>query len=120
MGDVIKVFTGSGSIDFDDRGDLDLTKQIEVLKARIADLESIEETHRMRYLFRTEIDFFAKKNKLKILNQFNWLEFQNPDFLDLLSLQYNTKWEDYLSIFSKITHQQAHSSPFYYATYVRM
>ncbi|MAX79164.1 MAG: hypothetical protein CL843_03195 [Crocinitomicaceae bacterium] len=44
-------------------------------------------------------------------------EFQNPDFLDLLSLQYNTKWEDYLSIFSKITHQQAHSSPFYYATY---
>ena len=30
----------------DDRGDLDLTKQIEVLKARIADLESIEETHR--------------------------------------------------------------------------
>ena len=46
MGDVIKVFTGSGSIDFDDRGDLDLTKQIEVLKARIADLESIEETHR--------------------------------------------------------------------------
>ena len=31
---------------FDDRGDLDLTKQIEVLKARIADLESIEETHR--------------------------------------------------------------------------
>ena len=30
----------------DDRGDLDLTKQIDVLKARIADLESIEETHR--------------------------------------------------------------------------
>tara|TARA_Y100001951_G_C11139905_1_gene183040 strand:+ start:82 stop:333 length:252 start_codon:yes stop_codon:yes gene_type:complete len=30
----------------DDRGDLDLTKQIEMLKARIADLESIEETHR--------------------------------------------------------------------------
>ncbi|BCV06297.1 MAG: hypothetical protein CM15mV129_670 [uncultured marine virus] len=29
-----------------ERGDLDLTKQIEVLKARIADLESIEETHR--------------------------------------------------------------------------
>ena len=31
---------------FDDRGDLDLTKQIDVLKARIADLESIEETHK--------------------------------------------------------------------------
>ena len=31
---------------FDDRGDLDLTKQIEVLKARIADLESIEEIHK--------------------------------------------------------------------------
>ena len=30
----------------DDRGDLDLTKQIDMLKARIADLESIEETHR--------------------------------------------------------------------------
>ena len=30
----------------EDRGDLDLTKQIEVLKARIVDLESIEETHR--------------------------------------------------------------------------
>ena len=31
---------------FDDRGNLDLTKQIDVLKARIADLESIEETHK--------------------------------------------------------------------------
>ena len=31
---------------FDDRGDLDLTKQIDVLQARIADLESIEETHK--------------------------------------------------------------------------
>jgi len=31
---------------FDDRGDHDLTKQIEMLKARIADLQSIEETHR--------------------------------------------------------------------------
>ena len=39
MGDVIKVFTGSGSIDFDDRGDLDLTKQIEMLKQEIADLK---------------------------------------------------------------------------------
>lgn len=43
-------------------------------------LDTIEETHRMRYLFKTEIDFFAKKNKLKILNQYNWLEFQNTDF----------------------------------------
>ena len=33
MGDVIKTFTGSGSIKFDDRGDLDLTKQIEMLMA---------------------------------------------------------------------------------------
>ena len=31
---------------FDDRGNLDLTKQIDVLQARIADLESIEETHK--------------------------------------------------------------------------
>ena len=31
---------------FDDRGQHDLTKQIDMLKARIADLESIEETHR--------------------------------------------------------------------------
>ena len=31
---------------FDDRGDHDLTKQIEMLKARIADLESIDEVHR--------------------------------------------------------------------------
>ena len=30
----------------EDRGDLDLTKQIEVLKARIVDLESIEEVHK--------------------------------------------------------------------------
>tara|TARA_R100000664_G_scaffold31164_1_gene44524 strand:+ start:386 stop:637 length:252 start_codon:yes stop_codon:yes gene_type:complete len=30
----------------DDRGDLDLTKQIEVLKDRLADLQSIEETHK--------------------------------------------------------------------------
>ena len=43
-------------------------------------LDTIEETHRMRYLFKTEIDFFAKKNKLKIINQFNWLELKNPDF----------------------------------------
>jgi predicted RNase H-like nuclease (RuvC/YqgF family) len=40
MGDVIKTFTGSGSIKFDDRGDLDLTKQIEMLKQEIADLKS--------------------------------------------------------------------------------
>jgi len=44
-------------------------------------------------------------------------KYQNPDYIPLLSLQYNTKWEDYLNIFSKIKHQQAHSSPFYYATY---
>ena len=31
---------------FDDRGDHDLTKQIEMLKARIADLESIDEVHK--------------------------------------------------------------------------
>ena len=31
---------------FDDRGQHDLTKQIDMLKARVADLESIEETHR--------------------------------------------------------------------------
>lgn len=43
-------------------------------------LDTINETHRMRYLFKTEIDFFAKKNQLKILNQYNWLEFENPDF----------------------------------------
>ena len=39
MGDVIKTFTGSGSIKFDDRVDLDLTKQIEMLKQEIADLK---------------------------------------------------------------------------------
>ena len=39
MGDVIKTFTGSGSIKFDDRSDLDLTKQIEMLKQEIADLK---------------------------------------------------------------------------------
>ena len=31
---------------FDDRGQHDLTKQNDMLKARVADLESIEETHR--------------------------------------------------------------------------
>ena len=31
---------------FDDRGQNDLTKKIEELQARVADLESIEETHR--------------------------------------------------------------------------
>ena len=31
---------------FDDRGQHDLTKQIDMLKARIADLESIEEVHK--------------------------------------------------------------------------
>ena len=30
---------------FDDRGQHDLTKQIDMLKARVADLESIEEVH---------------------------------------------------------------------------
>lgn len=43
-------------------------------------LDTIKETHSMRYLFKTEIDFFAKKNQLKILNQYNWLNFNNPDF----------------------------------------
>ena len=31
---------------FDDRGENDLTKKIEELEARVADLKSIEETHR--------------------------------------------------------------------------
>lgn len=43
-------------------------------------LENIKETHSMRYLFKTEVDFFAKKNQLKILNQYNWLNFNDPDF----------------------------------------
>lgn len=43
-------------------------------------IDSIEETHKMRYLFKTEIDFFAKKNNLKIINNFNWLKFNEPDF----------------------------------------
>ena len=33
-------------IQFDDRGPNDLTKEIDELKARVADLQSIEETHR--------------------------------------------------------------------------
>ena len=43
-------------------------------------LDTIKETHSMRYLFKTEIGFFAKKNQLKILNQYQWLNFNNPDF----------------------------------------
>jgi SAM-dependent methyltransferase len=43
-------------------------------------IDTIKETHSMRYFFKTEVDFFAKKNQLKIVNQFQWLNFNEPDF----------------------------------------
>jgi hypothetical protein len=41
-------------------------------------------------------------------------EFQNEDFVPLLKLQYQDDFEGYFNFFSKTTHQQTHSSPFYF------
>ncbi|MFZ6053175.1 ArnT family glycosyltransferase [Halocola ammonii] len=42
---------------------------------------------------------------------------QNPDFVPLLSVQYNTPRAVYIDFFSKVEHQQVHSSPLYFKTY---
>ena len=46
---------------------------IEDKKTRIS--ERVHETHSMRYFFLPEIEFFAKKYNLEIINSFEWMSF---------------------------------------------
>ena len=65
---------------FPNKNFVDVNYDVELFNNNGELLDTIKETHSMRYLFKPEIDFFAKKNQLKILNHYQWLNFNDPDF----------------------------------------
>ena len=57
---------------------VDVNYQIFIRKKSCSRIEVLQESHRMRYLFRPEIEWFLNNSELKLVDCFEWITGRQP------------------------------------------